>query len=135
MQKTIRPAFNNSSLKGTQVLVIDDEPEILQAMSLLLDGWQCLVEVAETYQQAMASITKKVPDILLSDYRLHENLTGLEVLGSLRKSLNRDIPAIIITGDTSVSVHKKIQKEGFLMLLKPVNPKELQGKIGLLANS
>ena len=132
--EAIKPEFNNRPIKRTQVLVIDDEPEALQAMSLLLDDWQCLVEAAETYQQAVASIARKVPDIILSDYRLQENITGTEVVWNLRKVLNRDIPAIIITGDTDTSVLKKIQKEGFLMLSKPINPKELQNKIGLLTS-
>ena len=104
-------------------------------MSWLLDDWQCLIEVAENDQQAMASISKKVPDIILCDYRLQENITGIDVVKNLRKALNQDVPAIIITGDTDTSVLQKIQKEGFLMLSKPVNPKELENKIGVLTNS
>jgi len=133
--EVIKPVLNNSSLKGTQVLVIDDEPEALQAMSWLLDEWQCLIEVAENDQQAMASVSKKVPDIILCDYRLQENITGIDVVKNLRKALNQDVPAIIITGDTDTSVLQKIQKEGFVMLSKPVNPKELENKIGVLTNS
>ena len=133
--EVIKPVLKNSSLKGTQVLVIDDEPEALQAMSWLLDDWQCLFEVAENDQQAMASISKKVPDIILCDYRLQENITGIELVKNLRKALNRDIPAIIITGDTDISVLKQIQREGLLMLSKPVSPNELQDKIGILTNS
>ena len=133
--EVIKPVPNYSSLEGTQVLVIDDEPEALQAMSWLLDDWQCLFEVAENDQQAMASISKKVPDIILCDYRLQENITGIELVKNLRKALNRDIPAIIITGDTDISVLKQIQREGLLMLSKPVSPNELQDKIGILTNS
>lgn len=132
--EAIKPVDNNRSLKGTQVLVIDDEPEALQAMSLLFDDWQCLIEVAENDQEAMTSISKKVPDIILCDYRLQENITGIELVKNLRKALSRDIPAIILTGDTDISVLKQIQKEGMLMLSKPVSPKELQNKIGLLTN-
>ncbi len=133
--EAINPEYNNRSIKGVHVLVIDDEPGVLKGMTLLLSDMQCLVEAAETYQQAMASIARKVPDIILSDYRLQEDITGTEVVRRLRKALNRDVPAIIITGDTDTSVLKNIQKEGFLMLSKPIDPQELQYKIGLLTNS
>jgi len=56
------------------------------------------------------------------------------VVKNLRKALNQDVPAIIITGDTDTSVLKKIQKEEFLMLSKPVTPKELESKMELLTN-
>ena len=79
-------------------------------------------------------ITKKIPDIILSDYRLQENVIGLEVVKDLRKTLNQDIPAIIITGDTDTAVLQKIQEAGYFMLSKPVNPEELQDNIGILTN-
>ena len=132
--KRIKPVYRSKPAKGTHVLIIDDEPGMLKGMSLLLTDWGCVVTTAENHQQAMSSITKKIPDIILSDYRLQENITGLEVVNDLRNALNQDVPAIIITGDTDTAGLQKIQDAGYFMLSKPVNPEELQDKIGVLTN-
>lgn len=130
----LKTSFSNRSIQGVRVLIIDDEPDILKGMSLLLSDMQCLVETAESHQQAIANVTRITPDIILSDYRLKGDANGIDAVKELRKLLGQDVPVIITTGDTGASVLKQIKKEGFLMLSKPIAPKELQEKIWILMN-
>jgi signal transduction histidine kinase/CheY-like chemotaxis protein len=121
------------TLDGVRVLIIDDEPDILQAMKLVLTDWGCEVELAENYQQADDFISNhtanNTPDIILCDYRLQETMTGVEVIKKIRTKLNREIPAIIISGDTNPALLKSINDAGLFVLSKPVQVSMLQAKM------
>ncbi len=117
------------SFNGLKVLVLDDEPNILYAMELLLKSWQCQVNTAESYQQALKIALKEQPELILCDYRLDTNMTGLEAITALQLELMEQIPTIIITGDTDPNILKRIQEEGGVLLSKPIHPIKLQAEI------
>lgn len=43
---------------------------------------------------------KRQPDVLIKDFRLADDLTGLDVITLLSRQYGQDIPALIVTGDT-----------------------------------
>jgi len=120
------------SLAGTKVLVIDDEPEILAAMQMILSSWQCEVNTAEDYIQANKKVSKQQPDIILCDYRLQDDMNGLEVLQALQLKVSEVIPAIIITGETDPHLLKSVQQQGLKILNKPINATQLMHEISRL---
>ncbi|UUX97956.1 response regulator [Aquabacterium sp. J223] len=63
------------------------------------------------------------PEILLLDHRLTEE-TGLEVLDRLRQRLD-EVPAILLTGDTTPQLEQGADDGRFLVLHKPVSPSRL----------
>lgn len=119
-------------LKNIKVLVIDDDPDILNGMMLILEQWQCQVTTATDYQQALSSVAITQPDIILCDYRLQDDLTGVEALQGLEQQLGQSVPAIIITGEHLETVAAKIQEHGFNLLGKPVQPVQLHASITAL---
>ena len=118
------------SLAGTtdiaelSVLVIDDEKSVLQGMHSILTSWGCRIILAESAADAIAMIAEQdfVPDIIFSDYRLRENKTGVEAIDAVYEELNRNVPAVVITGDTSPKLLKEVVSRGFHLLHKPVTP-------------
>lgn len=80
------------------ILIVDDEPEILDITRWALeeDGYQ--VFAAATAGEAMACVQNSHPDIFLIDYRL-KLITGLELLKQIR-AIDPKSPAIMITGLT-----------------------------------
>lgn len=118
------------SVKGTHVLVIDDEEDILEGMSQLLSNWGCLVTVAESENEALTKLSnKKVAsslDLIIADYRLRENKTGAEAILRVHDFLKREVCAVIITGDTSENRLKEATRNGFYLLHKPVSPARLR---------
>lgn len=117
-----------SDMKGMKVLVIDDESDILQGMELMLNDMGCYPMLAENLEQAIAVIenSSQEPDIILSDYRLKDNETGLDVIKTLRKRFNRHFPSFLISGDTDPELLRKIRQEQFMLLHKPIKPVSLQ---------
>ncbi|WP_171987987.1 hybrid sensor histidine kinase/response regulator [Hyphomicrobium sp. NDB2Meth4] len=116
------------------VLVVDDEIAIRQAMASLLGGWGHQVVAASSGDEAirhMANCPKK-PDLIISDLRLRDQETGIEVIERMRAEYNDTIPAMLITGDTSAARISDAQKSGLLVLHKPVPNGKLRAAIANL---
>ena len=64
--------------------------------------------------------------ILVADFRLRNNTTGIQVIDKLELVLNRKIPSIIVTGDTSPQILQTILHSGRYVLHKPVAPQKLR---------
>jgi len=81
------------------VVVIDDDPLVLEATGGLLRSWGFQVVTAETDAEAMARLAQqgRRPDLIVCDYRLSEGARGTEVIERLRSAFA--IPALLISGD------------------------------------
>ena len=119
-------------LDGLRVLVIDDDPAIREAMAGLLTVWNCPNRTAETEDDALALLASFTPDLVLADYRLRGHRTGLEAIAAIRERIGRDLPAIVITGDTAADRLRNVHAGGTALLHKPVVPGELHAAIGAL---
>lgn len=116
-------------LSGIFAIIIEDETGVRDAMRLLLRSWDCEVLVGDSLaaiNNALEQADYPMPDVIISDYRLRENKTGLDAIISLRKKLNKNIPAIVITGDTAKDIAKNIVKEHCELVYKPVNAEKLK---------
>jgi signal transduction histidine kinase/ActR/RegA family two-component response regulator len=112
---------------GGRVLVIDDEALVLQSMRHMLEGWGCEVMLAESARDALKiiALTDVTPQVILSDYRLRDDLNGVDAIAAIRESVEKKLPAVIITGDTSPQRLKDAKGSGFELLHKPVSPDQL----------
>ena len=120
-------------LKGTRVLVIDDEAMIRLGMCKVLEEWECDVKEAESIEQALNILQDECEiDIILTDYRLRENTTGIEAIQQIHAACNRNIPAIILTGDTDPQRLREAKDSGFKLLHKPVSSARLRSLMSYL---
>lgn len=112
---------------GSCVLVIDDETQVLQSMRHMLEGQGCKVLLAESARDALRIIALEgfQPDAIISDYRLRDELNGIDAIIAVRESVEHDVPAIVVTGDTSPERLREITRAGIAVLHKPVATDEL----------
>jgi len=117
-----------ASLKDLAVLCVDNEPDILEAMNLLLDRWGCpTVMLAETQAQAAQQVLMHgTPDFVLVDYHLSEQSHGLQVMQHLDNILGTQLPAIVITADRSSELEETVRAKGYGLLRKPIRPAALR---------
>lgn len=123
---------------GLFVLVVDDDRAILQGMRELLLGWGCEVLLAESESKLITKLTAHKyprPDVLMSDYRLRDGHTGLEVVAAVQDYFNADIPALIISGDVHPGVEDAVKKTGCRWLEKPVQDDVLRRMIAELTSA
>lgn len=110
------------------VLVVDDEQDVLDGMKILLEGFGCEVELAMTTAEAVTLAKRRRPDVVLSDLRLRDTDDGLDTIHQLR-ALHRELPAILVTGDTAPERLRQASEAGVILLHKPVRPDKLASKI------
>ncbi|WP_105255735.1 hybrid sensor histidine kinase/response regulator [Pseudoalteromonas sp. T1lg75] len=117
------------ALAHLHILVVDDDTEILSGMQLILEQWQCRVDTASDIKSALTLAEQSRPDILLSDYRLEDNYTGLDLLHQLEEMLNQEVTTIFISGEhLSNSVFTE-ELADYLVLQKPIEPADLHQAI------
>jgi two-component system, chemotaxis family, CheB/CheR fusion protein len=112
--------------RGT-ILIVEDDPAVLEMLQLLFDdeGHRTLVAADGYTALGLAAEGSVVPDLIVADYNLPKGFNGLETIVTLQKQVQRTVPAIILTGDTSTESLREIASHGYAHLAKPVRAKEL----------
>ena len=124
--KISNEVFSGAEFKGCTVLIIDDEPEILGAMASLMDQWGCTVITAANVDEAFSAFDADVrPEIVIADFRLNDRMSGIELIQEFRNRFSRNLPAILITGDTAPTFLQDFQESNVPVLYKPVMPQHL----------
>lgn len=118
-----------SSAQGSlapRVLVVEDEPDIaaLIAYQLTREGFR--VETAANGDQAISSIGREIPDLVILD-RMLPGLSGDEILRSLRaESATRALPVLILTAKREQEDRiQGLELGADDYLTKPFSPREL----------
>ena len=107
------------------VLFIDDDPAVVDATSMLLETTGVEVHSALNGDNALDIVAAGVrPDVIVSDYRL-PRYNGIEVVRRVREATSSDLPAILMTGDTSISEIESSGLEKCTVLRKPVDTDRL----------
>jgi signal transduction histidine kinase/CheY-like chemotaxis protein len=123
-----------AALRRGFIIIIDDDTAIQSAMVSLLTTWGHRALAGSSGQsliRALADCPQR-PDLIISDYRLADQETGLEAIRLLRGECNADIPAMLITGETRPEELQAAHFSGFLVLHKPVPNGQLRASIGNL---
>jgi CheY-like chemotaxis protein len=115
------PIPRGGDISGTLVLCIENERQVLDGMRVLLQGWGCRVLLADGKDQALSLLhgAQEQPHIILADYHLDDG-TGVETVVAIRDQIHTEIPAVIISADTSIEVQRDIRRRGLLHLRKPL---------------
>ena len=110
----------NTQGKST-LLIVDDDPFILESTSMLLTEFGYTVYISQDARDAMKLIEKIAFDLVLTDIKMPQ-VTGIELLQSIH-SYNRQIPVILMTAFAELDVAVDAVKRGaFDFITKPFNP-------------
>lgn len=112
--------------EGTRILVIDDEPDLLDILKdiLQLSGFE--VETHTSGEEALKRVKSFKPDAVLTDYRMPE-MTGMDVLRKV-SGIDPDLPVLFLSGNLSKEVVLDALAAGvFGVLEKPFRQEEVVG--------
>ena len=111
------------------VVVIDDDPLVLEATGGLLRSWGCQVVTADSYGTALTRLAefRQRPDLIVCDYRLADGGTGIDVIASLRSAY--EIPALLISGDPAPPSSDASTGSGYHLLHKPLDASRLRAAL------
>ncbi|MFT3811865.1 MAG: ATP-binding protein [Acidovorax sp.] len=113
-----------ADVAGLHLLVIDDEEQVRQGMQIVLEGLGCEVVTARDRATAHAAADRHRPDVVLADFRLRGQDTGIAVIKELRRRWP-GLPALLVSGDTAPERLREADADGLHLLHKPVQPHAL----------
>jgi signal transduction histidine kinase len=120
-------------LRGKLVVMIDDDPLVLDSIGGQLRKWGCRVVAADTFDSALVSLGEQGhPDLIISDYRLANGQSGITTIARLRAALGTNIPAFLLSGDTAPERLREARTSGHHLLHKPVRPMRLRAMVSQL---
>ena len=113
---------------STRVLVVDDDPLVLRAISKVLarDGFD--VATASDAIPALSAAAQRRPDIVVVDFNMPT--CGLEVVRTLKASLGDQIFVAVLTGEDGEHMRAQCLAAGAdAVLIKPISPFELRRRL------
>jgi PAS domain S-box-containing protein len=112
-------------IKNAVILLIDDDLDVLDATDMLLSMEQGFeIITASSPPEAYEIINKLTPDLIISDFHLNHKDTGATIIYQAKTIDGHQLPAILVSGDTS-SEMDKINTEKIVVMNKPVDPDKL----------
>jgi len=124
-------AFETSEVAGTspdfadplRILVVEDDPESLQMMGVLLGIWGHETTLTEAGPAALAAVGAAMPDVILLDLGL-PGMDGFEVARSVRRlpGGGESVPIVAVTAFRGEEHQRQAREAGFnRYLMKPVD--------------
>ena len=118
-----------------RVLVVDDDPLVLRALVAFLLAKGFVVEAARSSKEALTMVDRFIPDVMVVDQMLGEDIDGSQLVRDLRSKVP-GVPAVIISGYPDSEIERRIQGDSHtIFLAKPFRPEFLAATIENLAKS
>ena len=108
-------------LAGYRVILIEDNPDVLDATCALLEQWGCAVQPHPTIPARV-----EPADLIIADYDLGDRTLGTSAILVIREKLGSTLPAILMTGHAEAIANQQNFDEGIQILAKPVQPAMLR---------
>jgi hypothetical protein len=113
-------------LQGRKLLVVDDEPDVRDVLSRLLELEGAVVLSAASVREALECIDAERPDLVVSDIGMAGE-DGYALVERVRGFLNREgrpVPVVAVTAYASAQDAERVRAAGFAAhLAKPVDPR------------
>lgn len=125
-------------LDGLALLVVDDEIDARDMLQRVLTTLGADVRAVGSMQEALTSMSARVPDLLISDIGMpgHDGYELIRRVRSLPPERGGRVPALALTAYSSNEDRMRIVTEGFQMCLaKPTDAMELLGMVKVLTRS
>jgi len=115
-----------------KILIVDDDPDIVDAGRLVLEREGYEVVGAPNRADGMKQLEESKPDLLILDVMMEEPDDGLRMAREIRKSGNT-VPIIMLTS-VNAAMGLNIDKDGEIVPVdefqpKPVEPQTLVAKV------
>lgn len=113
---------------GLHVLIVDDEMSVRTGMRMLLEELGCTCDEAGSTEQACELARARRPDLVLADFRLRGEDSGLHALEALDRLLG-GVTGVLVSGDTAPQRLREARSAGRRLLHKPLALAELQQEL------
>lgn len=125
--RAISDVVAEGSRRTGAILIVEGDLDLCDLLETYLEHEGHRVVTAPDGNAALETLTRTgfVPDLVLADYDLPKGMDGLQVLAAVRKTLDRDVPGAVLTGEISVETLHEIALQRCVRFVKPVRLPEL----------
>ncbi|MFN7169630.1 MAG: PleD family two-component system response regulator [Candidatus Omnitrophota bacterium] len=124
----------------SKILIIDDDPDMVEAMRVVLENKNYQVESASSGKEGLKKAREDKPDLIILDVMMENLDTGFEVSRDLKKDqILKDVPILMLTAikeRTGLGFEKEAGDKDWLPVDdycdKPLKPDELVAKVEAL---
>ena len=123
-----------------RILIIDDDPDIIEAMKIILENQGYAIDSAKDGSKGIEQIKATKPDLIILDVMMNTTSEGFILSRELKKDpKHKHIPILMVTSvkektgidfETAAGDETWLPVEGFLN--KPVKPEVLLDKVRTL---
>ncbi len=127
--------MSNSALYDVHILLVDDEPDMLEILDQFLRDCGARVTVAHSARAALAAIAADPPDVFVSDIGMprEDGYWLIRAVRALAAEGGGAVPAIAMTGDAVTNSLDRVRHAGFDALRgKPFDLEDLADVIARL---
>lgn len=128
-------ATSTIRLDGLRVLVVDDEADVRRLVAKVLEDAGATITAAASAAEALAALSKEIPDVLVSDLGMPER-DGFDLIRTLREQGHTGdaLPAVALTAYAHRDDERRALLAGFQVHIpKPVDPHDLIAVVASLA--
>jgi len=116
-----------NDLTGRRILLIENDPDVMEATRWLLAQWGAEVVVAPDLDTVRARLADgPAPDAIVADYHLDRDESGLQAITLARRITQKEIPSVIVTADQGSDAIEFSRAAGCEFMRKPVKPAQLR---------
>ncbi len=123
-----------------KILIIDDDPDIVEAMKVILESRNYQVRTAKTGEEGLMEVRRDKPELIILDVMMETGDKGFDVARELKWNPNyKDVPILMLTAikeKTGLDFGKEAGDEHWLPVDdycdKPLHPEELVSKVEAL---
>ena len=120
--------------KQTNILIVDDDPQIIKLMSIILSREGYIIHSANSGTEALTLLKDQHVDILLTDYSMPQ-MNGVELIRETRKT-HQNLIIFMITAYSAEYISRYGSEEGIQKVLtKPVNINSLRSLLSTAINT
>lgn len=115
------------------IALVEDDPDVYFATSELLIGWGYQVfggaSAEAAIEDCMANAGGRCPDLLLSDFKLPNAQTAIDVIMGFNRHFDSKIPTIVVSGDPSAALDVAVEGLEFEILQKPIRAEKMRALV------
>jgi signal transduction histidine kinase/CheY-like chemotaxis protein len=127
-------ARTNPLLSGARIVVVDDEPTVRRIMARTLTQHGAQVREAQSAAEALDTIEKDLPDVLVTDISM-PGMTGIQLVETLR-ARRVDLPVLFVSGaELDAREQASLVALNARLLRKPFDMVELARSVQALRDS
>jgi CheY-like chemotaxis protein len=119
--------LKNGARSRPRIFVVDDEPILLELAQKVLSGLECDIQTFSNPEIALKKCSEKPPDLLITDFAMHE-MDGLTLIRACRR-LNPNQKIILVSGTVDESVFNGTGIKPDRFLAKPYQPAALTSMV------